>query len=1478
MAQPIGNMVVKVGLDDTGFNRGIEGLKRQMRLANSEMKAAGNIYKNAGNQTKLLQSQMEGLSNKYKIQGRLVQEHRQRYDELARQKGKDNRETQIQARRLNDAISVHQNLGRELQQVSKEYDTLSGNTSRAAGVFSVFKKDSQEVSKELKAVYNSATETGKALTAIGAVGALGIGATIKAAASFEKEMSRVGALANATNDQMAALTETARHLGAVTQYTDGQVAEGMQYLAMAGYKTNQIIGAMPGLLATAAAGQTDLGVTADIVSDILTEFHIKAEDTNRVADVMAYTFANSNATLQEIGQTMKYAAPAAKTAGLSMEELAAATGIMANSGIKADMAGTALRATLTRLASPPKQAGNAIDELGLKVTDSTGKMRPLADIIGQINEKTKDYTETEKIRIAKQLAGQHALSGFITLMHAGKDKLQDFTKELENSGGTAEKIADKQMDNLAGSFEYLKSATNNAVITKAVTWFDSLPSSVASTIAITGAAVTVFSLLGGAFLLALGSIPKMAAGWNMLRTAATYLTGNVNRASTSLTVYSADAIAAGTASRTAAAGMTATSTAATLASTRMDRLHQTSALATTRVGRLEQTTTRSARAMRGLSGASRVAGLGLGLFGGPVGTIAGLILSFAPELLKFGSGIIKAGVNAVKGAGGFMKLAKSGFGLFNILKKGAGIVGLLRGGLSLLGGPIGLAVTGVTLLAEAGMNYYDNLKKRVLPATIDFGEGVSKSTAKAVNAYEDMNTKVAAKLDYLRLTNAKVTKEIANDVTKQFTEMGNSLKKGFQTSADSATKVLKEFYASNDETSDKEAAKILKKIEEGNAKKQKEIQGYVDRVNEIYRNAAKENRETTEKENAEIAKIQGQMLAQMETALTQSKDEQTKISRKLKEESSNLSAKQAAAVIKNSNKAKEKTIKDAKKQRDAVIASADDQYYVKGIISKKEHDDTVKKAKSQSEKTIKKAEDTHKGVVKEAKLQAYGHLEQVDWETGEVLGEWDTFVVDLAGVVNKITGGINTVLEFMHIPTIPEWKPKGYSGNSEMKIAPGRAYAKGTDFHPGGRALVGEEGFELAHTPGIGTYVVGMGGPQVWDLPRGTSVLPHSQSKEVMATGLPGYAGGVGSFFKDALNGSKKLVKGAISAGKGVVNKAKDVAAGAMEMILNGPEKMIKNLFKGFIPFKSGKGVDSLGTGILQTLKNGAGQFLKSILPDAGLFTADAYKGATGSAQVQKWVAEAVGIAGVPFSWVPGLITIAMKESGGNPNAINLTDSNARAGHPSRGLMQTIPSTFSSNAFPGHNNILNPVDNILAAINYIKGRYGDISNHPGLKSMARGGPYVGYAKGGTSPGRGGSKWAILNERGFDETTITTDPTYRERNIGLWARVGRELGVLPSLQQGMISKALVLLQKASMAKTEAEPQTNVNVDMSRVVENQEKQISMMSQQIDVLQQNIQLLQQLVLKDNHTYIDGTRLDQTSADRYNKKRYRNGGKPAW
>ncbi|WP_178930380.1 phage tail tape measure protein [Bacillus altitudinis] len=1479
MTQAIGNMVAKVNLDDSGFNRGITGLQRQMRLANSEFKAATEIYKNTGNRAKELQAKVDGLNNKYRIQGKVVEEHRKRYEQLVREKGRDKRETQIHARKLNESIAVHQKLEKELRQVSKEFEQLQSTSNKAAGVFSVFKKNVGEVSEELQSVYSAAGMAGKALTGIGVAGTVAIGGAVKVAADFEKAMSRVGAVANASNDEMGRLTETARHLGATTQFTDGQVAEGMQYLAMAGYKTNNIIGAMPGLLATAAAGQTDLGVTADIVSDILTEFHIAAEDTNRVADAMTYTFTNSNATLQQIGQTMKYAGPAAKTAGVSMEELAAATGIMANSGIKADMAGTALRSTLTRLAAPPKPAGNAIHELGLSITDANGRMKPLSNIIDQINEKTKNYTETEKIRIAKQLAGQHALSGFITLLHAGGDKIDKFTKEIENSGGIAEKVAKDQMDNLAGSVEYLRSAVNNAVIslgnqfiptarkvvdglTKVVNWFDHLPPSVMGTIAVTGAAVTAFSLLGGASLLLLSLIPRMAEGWRVLRTAGTYLTGTVRGSSASLGVYTTQVTAAGVASRTAATGINTAAASTAVMSTRMGRLQQNTGQATTRMGRLNQTATRTSRTMRGLGGASRIAGGGLMMFGGPMGMIGGLALSFLPEILKFGKGIVMMGVNAVKGAGGFLKLAKGGFGLFNILKKGAGVVSLLRGGLSVLGGPVGMLITGVTLLGEAGFKYYDNLKKRVLPATIDFGDKVSESTSKAINAYTDMETKANAKLDSLYRNQTKITDDLAKDMTDRFSEMAGTLKKGYQDSADKSLDVLGKFYAENDSLKDKDEQSILDKIAKGNEEKQKEIEKHEKKVKKIYKKAAKEHRELTKKEWKEVKEHTQAMNKDIETALTKSKDEQTLISKKLKAESSNLSAKQAAATVKNSKSAKDKVISDAEEQYNAVVKAADDQCYVKGTISQEEHDATVKAAEKQKEKTIEQAEKSHKGVVKEAKKQAQGHIDQVDWETGEVLGAFDTFLVDLAGVVNTITYGINKVLEFMNIPTIPEWKPSGHTGKKKaMNVAPGKAYAKGTDYHPGGRALVGEEGYELAHTPGIGTYMVGVGGPQIWDLPRGTSVLPHDQTKKITSQGLPGYAGGVGDFFK----------KGAKKAGE-VVGKVKDFGSDIFDLVMAGPKKIISNIFGGLIPFKTGKGIDGLGTGILKTIQKGALGFLTKSLGDFG-GDGGSFKGVGGSAAVKKWVAQAISITGISPSYAKALETIAMKESSGNPTLVNRWDSNARAGHPSQGLMQFIPSTFAAYKKPGYGNIKHPVHQIVAAINYLNKRYGGIYNHPGLKSMARGGPYIGYASGGVIDNH---QIAQLGENGWREYAITTEPKYRKRSLQLYSNLGKELGV-PSFGDGMISTALQMLDRISNKGDKPQSRQQDGSDMRQMIKNQNKQIGLMAQQIDLLSQGLMMMQkgfeQLISKDSNNYMDGRKLDQTTGERFRKEAFMSG-----
>ncbi|WP_302622190.1 phage tail tape measure protein [Brevibacillus laterosporus] len=287
---------------------------------------------------------------------------------------------------------------------------------------------------------------------------------IKTAADFESSMSRVAALSNASAGDLAKLTTKAKELGASTVFSASQAAEGMQFLAMAGYKTNEIIAAMPGLLDAAAAGQTDLGTTADIVSNILSGFGIAAGDTGRVADVLTKAFTSANVDLQMLGYTMKYAAPWAKALGVSLEETAAAAGILGGAGIQAEQAGTTLRGLFARFAKPPKEAAEALDKLGVKLFDSGGKMKSLATILEDLQNAMKGMTSEQKTALSGIIAGMEAGSGFLALMDTGPDKLRKFTKELENSAGTSGRIAKVQTDNFKGAVDQLNSALEGVKI------------------------------------------------------------------------------------------------------------------------------------------------------------------------------------------------------------------------------------------------------------------------------------------------------------------------------------------------------------------------------------------------------------------------------------------------------------------------------------------------------------------------------------------------------------------------------------------------------------------------------------------------------------------------------------------------------------------------------------------------------------------------------------------------------------------------------------------------------------------------------------------------------------------------------------------------------------------------------------------------------------------------------------------------------
>jgi TP901 family phage tail tape measure protein len=307
--------------------------------------------------------------------------------------------------------------------------------------------------------------TSSATWQIAAVGAAAIGAglasSIGVAMEFEKAMSGVQAKVGGTGEEIGELNKLARDLGRTTQFSASEAAAGMDFLAMAGFKTNEIVAAMPGLLSLAAAGNLELGVAADIASNILGGLGLEASEAGRVADVLAAAATSSNVSVEMLGDTFKYVAPVAAQAGVSLEELAAATGLLGDAGIQGSEAGTGLRSVLLRLAAPPEEAAKALDRLGISTKDSAGNMRPFGEILAEVDERMNELNlgTGEQLEIQNALFGKTAIaSGAILQQAAATGKLDERTKELMGSQGVAAQMAETMNDNLAGAFKRLQSA------------------------------------------------------------------------------------------------------------------------------------------------------------------------------------------------------------------------------------------------------------------------------------------------------------------------------------------------------------------------------------------------------------------------------------------------------------------------------------------------------------------------------------------------------------------------------------------------------------------------------------------------------------------------------------------------------------------------------------------------------------------------------------------------------------------------------------------------------------------------------------------------------------------------------------------------------------------------------------------------------------------------------------------------------------
>ena len=342
---------------------------------------------------------------------------------------------------------------------------LAGLRSAQSEADSATKNIATKIGSNLQSASKSITSAGKTLTTHVTVPIVGLGtAAVKTTSDFESAMSKVSAISGATGSDLDALNQKAQEMGAKTKFSATESAEAFTYMAMAGWKTEDMLQGIDGIMALAAADGLDLATTSDIVTDALTAFGLSADDSGHFADVLAAAASNANTNVSLLGESFKYAAPVAGALGYSAEDTAIALGLMANAGIKGSQGGTALRSSLSRLIKPMGDAAALMEQYGLSMTNADGSMKSLGEVMEMLRTKMGGLSEAEQAQAAATLFDQDAMSGMLAVINASDSDYEKLTSAIYGADGAAQQMADTMLDNLSGQLTLLKSALEGLAI------------------------------------------------------------------------------------------------------------------------------------------------------------------------------------------------------------------------------------------------------------------------------------------------------------------------------------------------------------------------------------------------------------------------------------------------------------------------------------------------------------------------------------------------------------------------------------------------------------------------------------------------------------------------------------------------------------------------------------------------------------------------------------------------------------------------------------------------------------------------------------------------------------------------------------------------------------------------------------------------------------------------------------------------------
>ncbi|HCA7510776.1 TPA: phage tail tape measure protein [Staphylococcus pseudintermedius] len=465
MASPIGNMVIRVDLDGSGFNKGIAGLNRQMRMVSREMSANLSQFGRYDKSLEKSRLKVDGLTKRQQLQTQKVKELKAQYNRLSAETGENSAKTQAAASKYNEAYAKLNLYERELQEATNEMKRMETqqralNTSmvKLGAKLSSWGPKLQEIGRNMQSIGRSMS------LYVTAPVVAGFGAAVKKSIDFDDSMRKVKATSGATSGEFQQLRDKALEMGAKTKFSASQSAEALQYMSLAGWDTKDMLNGIDGVMQLAAASGEDLGSVSDIVTDSLTAFGLKAKDSGHFADVLAQASSKANTDVRGLGEAFKYAAPVAGALGYTVEDTSIAIGLMSNAGIKGEKAGTALRTMFSNLAKPTKAMKNQMDELGISITDSQGNMLPMRDVMDQLRGKFKGLSKDQQASAAATIFGKEAMSGALAVINASDEDYKKLTKSIDNSAGASKRMADEMEGGIGGSIRRMKSAIESLAI------------------------------------------------------------------------------------------------------------------------------------------------------------------------------------------------------------------------------------------------------------------------------------------------------------------------------------------------------------------------------------------------------------------------------------------------------------------------------------------------------------------------------------------------------------------------------------------------------------------------------------------------------------------------------------------------------------------------------------------------------------------------------------------------------------------------------------------------------------------------------------------------------------------------------------------------------------------------------------------------------------------------------------------------------